>query len=388
MATALIKTASKSAAPGQYLCYGLQDVRLCHHLLKSPLGCLVSLELIDDTAIHRPDGTVLLEQAKSALSGNPVSDGSVEIWKCFANWARLCLDGKVDAASTQFRLYTCPPNEGMLAELLHAASTGTEAAALVAKIESKVTPKNRSKGCNPLITEFLAAGAEICQRIILNFRLVMEADPLEPIREVLRFSVLDEAIDDFCMHAIGAAKNQVGALIRAGETPTIDASQFRKRLQAFIRKHGALGLLVPTTERPNNVQIEAMLAAAPVFVQQLMKVNMPQEHVVRAVSDFLRSDADRMIWAADGRIVEESLYELHDGLEAHFRIIRDEVEDLWSSKDTEARGRQVYRRCVTHQAPLEGRTVPSYFIPGTYNTLADRARVGWHPQYVDFFPRE
>jgi len=85
MATTIAKSTSKSTAPGQYLGYGLQDVRLCRHLLKAPPGCTVSLEFIEDTAIHRLDGTMVLEQSKSALSGNPLADGSVELWKCFAN---------------------------------------------------------------------------------------------------------------------------------------------------------------------------------------------------------------------------------------------------------------------------------------------------------------
>lgn len=388
MATLVPKIALKSAAPGQYLGYGLQDVRLCHHLLKVPAGCSVSLELVDDTAIHQPDGTVLLEQSKSGLSSNPVSDSSVELWKTFANWGRLSVEGSIDPALTQFRLYTCPPKEGALAQLLHEASTNSETTAVLAKIAKKVTEANKLKGCNPLILDFLGAGPDVCKQIILNFQLLMGADPLEPIREMLRYSVLEESLDDFCAHAIGAAKNQIAALIREGKTPAIDAADFRKRLQAFTRKHGVLGLLIPTTGQPTVVQIEAMLAAAPVFVQQLLKVNMKQEHVVRAVSDYLRSDADRVLWAADGRIVEESLDELHDGLESHFQITRDEIDDLHSTLDAETRGRQLYRRCVGHQAPLEGRSVPSYFIPGTYNLLADKVRVGWHPQYSEFFPGE
>src|SRR5260370_14509622 len=99
METAVIKASSKSAAPGQYLGYGLQDVRLCHHLLKSPAGCSVSLEFSDDTAIHQPDGTTLLEQAKSALSGNPVSAASLDPSKRFANWRRLCSARQVTQVS-------------------------------------------------------------------------------------------------------------------------------------------------------------------------------------------------------------------------------------------------------------------------------------------------
>jgi hypothetical protein len=204
----------------------------------------------------------------------------------------------------------------------------------------------------------------------------------------MRFAVLEDSLDDFCAHAIGAAKNQISALIRDGAPPVIDAENFRKRLQAFIRKHGALGLLLQTTDQPAQPAIDAMLATAPMFVQQLLKVKMSRQHVVRAVIDFLRSDADRTFWAADGRIVEESLHELNDGLDAHFQIVRDEIEDLMSSQDAETRGRQVYRRCVTHQAPLEGRSVPSYFIPGSFNMLANAVRIGWHPQYNDFFQGE
>lgn len=388
MATTIAKSSSKSTAPGQYLGYGLQDVRLCRHLLKAPPGCTVSLEFIEDTAIHRLDGTMVLEQSKSALSGNPLADGSVELWKCFANWASLCADGEVDPATSLFHLYVCPHKQGTLVEQLHAAASGDDAVALLAKIAKKVTLGNKLKGCNPKITEFLDAGPAVCVPIIRNFRLIMSDDPLEPIREMLRFSVLEEALDDFCGHAIGMAKTRIGALIRAGVPPILDALKFRRDLQAFVRKHGALGLLAPTTDRPTAVEVDAILAAAPIFVQQLLKVEMATEHVVRAVSDYLRSDADRTQWAAEGRIIEESLDELHDTLEAHFALTRDEIEDLQISEAPEARGRQLYRRCITRQAPLEGRAVPGYFIPGTFNMLADTSRVGWHPHYSDFFPNE
>ncbi len=382
--TAIVKKA-KSAAPGQYLGYGLQDVRLCRHLLRAPTGCAVSLEFIEDTAIHKPDGTLWLEQSKSALTGNPLGDSAVEFWKSFANWAALCVEKEIEPETTQFRLFVCPQKDGVLAETLHGASSDDEIKAILDTIAKKVTPANKLKGCNPRITEFLSAGEIACFHIIRNFRLLKADDPLEPIREVLRFSVLEESLDDFCAHAIGMAKNRIAALIRSGAKPVIDAETFRRDVRDFIRRHGALGLLLPTTDRPSTGEIDAMLAAAPVFVQQLVKVAMPTELIVRAVSDYLRSDADRTLWAAEGRIVAESLDELHNTLEMHFQITRDEIEELQAGHGAEIRGRQLYRRCATHQAALEGRSVPGYFVPGTFNMLADQIRVGWHPQYNDLF---
>lgn len=72
------------AAPGQYNGFALQPVRFCHHLLTAPPGALVPLEHLDDVAVHYPDGSVLLEQCKSAPRQNPVPDRTADLWKTFA----------------------------------------------------------------------------------------------------------------------------------------------------------------------------------------------------------------------------------------------------------------------------------------------------------------
>ena len=76
----------RHTAQGPYLGFALQPVRLRTHLLKCPDGAQVSLELLDDVAVHAADGSVEVEQVKSATRQNPTSDWSDELWKTFANW--------------------------------------------------------------------------------------------------------------------------------------------------------------------------------------------------------------------------------------------------------------------------------------------------------------
>ncbi|HRO33294.1 MAG TPA: hypothetical protein PLQ03_07780 [Brevundimonas sp.] len=59
MSLAELEPPAKSAAPGQYLGFSLQQLRACHHLFSAPDGDSVSLEHLDDVARHRADGTVL-----------------------------------------------------------------------------------------------------------------------------------------------------------------------------------------------------------------------------------------------------------------------------------------------------------------------------------------
>ncbi|MCA3267061.1 MAG: hypothetical protein ING19_13445 [Azospirillum sp.] len=385
MTAILLEAPAKTAASGQYLGFSLQAVRLCHHLLKAPDGSSVSIEYLDDTAIHYPDGAVLLEQSKSALSTNPVSDRSSGLWKTFANWAQLCIEKGPDLNITRFRLYLCPPKTVGVVEELHAAKTVDQAKSVLKKINKMAAAAAQRRSSNPHITQFLKAGEDVCLQIILKFEFVSEIDPLEPIREMLRVSVPDESLEQFCAAAIGAAKNQTDALIRDNKVAILEANKFRKIHQAFIRKHNILSLLNSTTSQPSEDNVLGTINASPIFVQQLNCIGLSKERVVRAVSDFLRSNADRVNWAASGHIVEANLDELNDSLERQFQIIRDEVEDINTHLDEDKRGRLVYGKCLAHQAQLAGNTLPAYFIPGTYNLLADMVRLGWHPKYKDLF---
>ena len=51
------------------------------------------LEFLDDVAVHNPDCTVILEQTKSALRQNPLSDWAVDLWKALANWLESVSNG-------------------------------------------------------------------------------------------------------------------------------------------------------------------------------------------------------------------------------------------------------------------------------------------------------
>ena len=104
--------AVKHAAPGPYLGFALQPVRLCYHLLTCPKGAQVSLEYLDDVVIHRPDGTLTFEQTKSALKQNPLSDWAVDLWKAVANWLDSVSKGEITPEEFEFRLYVTPRRNG------------------------------------------------------------------------------------------------------------------------------------------------------------------------------------------------------------------------------------------------------------------------------------
>lgn len=376
----------KTSAPGQYLGYALQPLRLCFHLLDAPLDAQVSMEHLDDVAVHYTDGTHLLEQTKSALSGNPASDRSVELWKTMANWADLCVASTISPQSTRFRYYVTPSAGGALVQRLHSAQDDTAIGDLLKEIASAKFKGKPESTAYPHIARFLAAGDEICGGIIAAFELVVASDPLDAIRGKLQALLPPNVLDDFVKVAIGAAKSAVDQLIREKSLPILSPVAFRSRFRAFVVKHNLAGLLQPTTGAPSTDEIARIIGGAPLFVRQLAAVDASQELLVTAVSDWLRTTADKIAWAAAGSIVEESLDELDLSLERHHTLVADEIEDTHAAESPQVRGRTIYRRCAALQMPLEGRSLPSHFIPGAFNCLADVARLGWHPDHKTLFP--
>ena len=381
--------ALKHAAPGPYLGFALQPVRLCFHLLTCPAGAKVSLEHFDDVAVHYPDGNVTLKQTKSALKQNPITDWSDELWKAFANWLDGIALGKLIAGKSRFQLYVTPAKQGEWAQALSSASTAVQVDALVAIIKGKHAKLRKPKGCEANLQSFLKAPAEARNAVVLDFKLLHEdEDPIDRLRDLIKTAVDPKLVDDLCHSAVGMAKEQADRLIRAGQPALVDGDAFKVAFRAFVRKINIPGLLSSLTSSPPDAEVSAMLSARPIFIRQLEIIDADDQDRVRAVSDFLRASADKSAWAEQGLVFAESLTEWDDLLIGRHGLISGEVADLHNDKDGAFRGRMAYRKCAQIEAPLEGRAVPSHFVHGSFNALADVLRLGWHPDYQSLLEDE
>jgi len=376
---------TKAAAPGQYLGYSLQQLRLCHHLLRAKGDYQVSFEFLDDVAIHTLDGRVSLEQCKSATSGNPVGDRAVDLWKAFANWADLAKDGKIDVATTEFRIYVAPKGSAEFALELSGATTAEIVEAALQKTK-KLQKKSGPAAVDGHIARFLAAGDDIARAIIRNFTLIIDSDPDESVKGLLRLFLSGQTLDEFSSAAVGMARDAIDNLIRKGQKPILSAPKFQASVRAFVRKNNLANLLVSTAEKPSAESISAYLNASPVFVRQLQSIDATPALLTTAISDWLKATADKINWASEGTVFKDSFTEFDDALVRRHTLIRDEIEDMAASKAPAQRGRELFRRCIETKLPLEGSTVPEHFVGGAYNCLADTSKLGWHPDYATLFP--
>lgn len=379
----------KHSAPGPYLGFALQPVRLCYHLLSSPSDASVSLEFLDDVAVHYADGTVLLEQCKSSLSHNALSDWSEDLWKTIANWLSAVEARTIDGGKANFRLYVTPPKSGKVSATIHEAVSADAVDLLLKNVQDKLSKKTDPPKCMSHVQRFLDASAAVRNQVICKTSIISaDADPVQPLRALLAPTVPDGSIDIICEAAIGMAQTRVDRLIREKQPALIGVAEFRKSFHAFVQQNNMPGYLVSLTEKPSTADAKAVLTARPVFVRQLQLIEATEAQQLRAASDLMRTSGDKAKWAEAGVIYKDSFKDWEDSLLRRHEAFASEVTALHSDKPEATRGRLVYGRCSVLEVPIGSRAVPEYFTHGAYNDLADRRELGWHPEHESLLDKE
>lgn len=379
----------KHAAAGPYLGFALQPVRLCYYLLSSPRNSSVSLEYLDDVAVHYADGTLLLEQCKSALAHNPIADWSDDLWKTFANWLDAVEAQKVDGTKTLFQLYVTPQKVGKLSAALHDAADAEAIEAVVKHVKDRLKKRAAFPKCIAHVQRFLDATDELRLAVVGKATVsAIDEDPLEPLRELLRPTVPEASLDVICASAIGQAKEAADKCIRRSLPALVGVEAFRRNFHAFVQQNNMAGYLPTFTPAPSKDAAKALLTNRPVFARQLQFIAASEEQQIRAASDWMRTSGDKVKWAEQGLVFDGTFEDWEDTLLRKHDAALNEVQETFSEKALEAQGKIVYSRCAAMEVPLDSRAVPGHFTHGGFNDLADRRKLGWHPKHQSLLDEE
>ncbi|WP_284947476.1 ABC-three component system protein [Acidisoma cladoniae] len=339
----------------------------------------MSLETVEDVAIHLPTGHVILEQMKSASSHNPLSDWAPDFWKTVGHWVS---SGAAADPNYCFRFYVTPLKAGGLPQLLGNASTKQEIDDAVAAVKTALASlKKKLPGCLPHLNLFLKMSDADKVSFVKRLTVINELDPIASVRNRLGIAFEPTVLQIICEASIGFAKEEGDALLRLQQPGMIAADKFLTKVRAYAQKVNLPGLLVSVADTPGQEELSTWFWKRPTFIRQLELINATRDESIRAISDFLRASSDKVSWAEKGHVFKKSFDEMDDHLIASCGAISGEVNLTHAQHQPAQRGRIVYLRCTRIQAPIEGRTVPGHFVHGCLNELADRSILGWHPDY-------
>jgi ABC-3C protein len=372
---------ANSSASGQYLGFALQPVRACFRLLSEPPSSKVSLEYADDVAVHYDDETILLEQDKSALTGNPLSNGAKDLWKTIKNWSEYVEGHGLGFSDCRYVLYVTPQRGSEFANLLNECSNKASLKEIDTKLADYLRDHSPRGYARSGIKMLQGLSFETRMEFLKNISIVSEEEPLDALKSRLSVAVDPTLIEEATKAIIGLAKEDFDFLVRQGQDPVISAAAFQAKAYDFLGRFNLRNMWPRLHPEPSTEDLAVELARRPVFIRQLELVDAGDPFKNFAVNDFLRTSGDKSAWAAKGIINEELLNEWDTDLLRRFQMVSGETEALHADKTPAQRGLAICSQCGSFQTKMDSREVPDYFVNGSYHALADQKTIGWHPNF-------
>ncbi|MFO1442053.1 hypothetical protein KDN24_02205 [Bacillus sp. Bva_UNVM-123] len=381
--------------PDKVYAYSLQVRHALFELLDCTDSEIVSIEVFDDIAIEKDDGSIEAVQLKSVLSNNnPISDRAVDLWKTLYNWLIAVQEGELDPDKTIFKLFIAADRKGNIVKLFSNANCSTKAEEVWKKARTEFyddtgneksmgdqyslfvrgffNPVNKSSACN----------------IIKNFKLVT-IDSSHTTALYNKFCqkaiIPDELVEYAFDYILGWIDKKTAKLIETTHVMSISYSEYKAQLVAITRELNQKLSLKELAPRPSKEDIENELVILKNYLGQLDLIECDYTDKIEAISDYLRASINRTIWASHGDISESNLLIYEEELVKKWNNKRKIINLTEKSLSPEEKGNLLYLRCKDDSLNIDYLSVPGFFTPGCYHALSDDLIIGWHPEYKKLF---
>ncbi|WP_310832314.1 ABC-three component system protein [Paenibacillus pedocola] len=382
---------SNTHVPDKVYAYSLQVRHVLYELLSCSGNDVVSIEVLEDVAIEREDGTTDAIQLKSVLSkNNPLTDRSADFWKTLFNWLIAVKDKELQTENTTFKLFVAANRKGNISSLYHDANTLEDAEDIweTSRREFYDAQGNElelgSKYSLYVRHFFSAENKSFATKIIEKFKV----QTIETTHTAFIFNsfcqkatIHDDIMENVFDSMLGWIDRKTAEQIEAGKAMAITYKEYKAQLVAITRHFNQNLSLRELAPRPTDQQIQHEYNAFRRYIDQLNLVECDYDEKLEAISDYLRASTNRTLWAKRGDISEVSILNFQEDLIKKWKTKKNIINLTSTNLTAEGQGKLLYLQCKDDSISIDNLAAPSFFTPGCYHSLSDILKIGWHPTY-------
>jgi len=348
----------------------------------------ISLELHDDVAWEQKGtATELLQTKHHTQSTRSLADSGPDIWRTLAVWMDSV--GAFDASGPRLQLITTDQAPDDTAAFhLRAASLNWE---LAEERLLSAARESTAKNTEAARERFLGLDPSARQVLISKINVVDNAVKIENVdaelRRELRYTLPLGHEDLFMRLLWGWWDREAVEMLRGGRRP-VSGHEFAQHLNDLRDQFTQDQLPTLVDLRDVDEEDLARQYDRHVFVHQLRWVNWPPVNLQKAIVDYFRAYSQAQQWVDEDLIGSDELdrfqAELRDEWQREFEFMVLELADDATDADRVEAGLKLLRQLLASTSvKVRPRYDDSFFARGTRHDLADRGRVGWHPDFEE-----
>ncbi|OIV39498.1 hypothetical protein BIV57_00085 [Mangrovactinospora gilvigrisea] len=344
----------------------------------------ISLELHDDVAWEKDGQPVELLQVKHHIrSVRTLGDKDDDVWRTIQSWMDTHTPG--DEYGPMLTLVTTQnarPGSAMAA-LKGPVTSPAEALALL----NAAARESTNKDTRAARRAFLGIPATQRAVFVKRMRVIDGASSIddldEQVRIKLRAALPDGHADSFMRQLWAWWYEQTVDMLQKRHT-SVSVTRLMQRISR-IRDDYTSDRLPTLVEREDfSAEAETELADS-CFVHQLRWVGAHRQ-LNKAMVDYYRAYTQTVAWIEDDLVDLDDLARfegnLADEWQREFDWMLDELGDGATDREQEQAGKALLRKTLDQtRYRIREAYDEAFFSRGKHHELADRGRVGWHPDF-------
>ena len=349
----------------------------------------VSIETLDDVVFDGEGEAADILQTKHHISGTAnLTDASPDLWKSIRIWCEGLTNGSIPEGSSFFLITTAESSEGGSAYYLKAGpSRDTKKAVerLNATVNSSTNKSNEAaySAFRQLTPQQKLSLAEAV--VILDSAPTI-TDLDAELKEVVFYAAPSRHLDSFLQRLEGWwLRRIIQHLMKSDSMPVLseELDAETERLREQFKQDN-----LPIDDDIMSASVDASGYQDRMFVQQLRLIEVGNPRIFHAIRNFFRAFEQRSRWVREDLILQGDLSRYEDRLIEEWDILFQQMCDQLGDTDTEDAKKKaaetLYRWVETgsHLPIRQGVSEPA-ISRGSYQMLADRLKVGWHPEFLE-----
>lgn len=206
--------------------------------------------------------------------------------------------------------------------------------------------------------------------------------------ELRRQHVPDGQIEFVMDNLSGWVQKVIIEKIAVRKEAIISWKEFNHQFLVLIERSRCRELIDFTMQySKDDDKVRNQVKTRPRYIKQLEAIDLTDEEIIDAVSDYLRADVNRQKWIDIEIIDEEVASDFESKLTKFWENQRKRIKIAEKKLGEIEQGQLLLIDCNSRKETIRDISPPSSTIPGAYHALADEPTIGWHPNWETIFPK-
>ncbi|MGE4442399.1 MAG: ABC-three component system protein [Desulfomicrobium sp.] len=355
--------------------------------LKSDPDVSIAIETIDDVVFEKDGSPTEIIQVKHHINRKAnLTDSSIDLWKTIRIWCDLCLDENSHGESILCLMTTEAAAANSAAYLLRVEERNVLQAEQMLLQVSQTSSNESNRAAydrfNSLSSEQRLA---LLERVCILDNCPVSKDLGTEMQTELWGHCERQYVEQFLAYLEGWWMQRLVAGLDNSSPQNITGHEIDAQLNALREQFTADSLPVHPEIRgatPDTSPFSNWL-----FVKQLRLIDISESRIQRAATHFYKASEQRSRWVRETLLVDYELEQYDDILKEEWEIRFDQAQDAMpenaTSSDNIASGKNLYQWVEAEaNIPIRPSCQDRFITRGSYQILANRLQVGWHPDYM------